>query len=104
MPEAEVRTLAFVTLVEGNIALILAGRSFSTSVLRAFSRPNPVLWTVLGSDAVLLATILSWSTLRELFRFGPLHPDDLVLCLGVGFGMLLVLELLKNPFRRALRA
>ena len=104
MPEAELRTLAFVTLVEGNIALILAGRSFSPSVLRAFSRPNPVLWTVLGSDAVLLTTILSWPTLRELFRFGPLHPDDLVLCLGVGFGMLLVLELLKNPFRRALRA
>jgi Ca2+-transporting ATPase len=42
--------------------------------------------------------------MRELFRFGPLHLDDLLLCLGVGFGMLLVLELLKNPFRRALRA
>jgi Ca2+-transporting ATPase len=104
MPEAEVRSLAFLTLVEGNIALILAGRSFNTSILRAFSRPNPVLWIVLGIDAALLMVILSWPTMRDLFRFGPLHPDDLVLCLGVGFATLLVLELLKKPFRRALRA
>ncbi len=103
MPEAEVRSLAFVTLVVGNIAVILAGRSFSTSVMRAFTRPNPVLWTVLGVDATLLATILSWPPMRNLFRFGPLHADDLGLCVAVGFGLLVVLELLKRPFRGALR-
>ena len=104
MPEAEVRSLAFVALVMGNIAVILAGRSFSTSLIRAFSRPNPMLWIVLGVDAILLATILSWQPMRNLFRFGPLHPDDLGLCVVVGLGMLLVLELLKRPFRRALRS
>ena len=104
MPEVEVRSLAFVALVVGNIAMILAGRSFSTSIVRALSRPNPVLWTVLGVDAALLTAILGWPALRELFRFGPLHPDDLLLCIGVGFATLLVLELLKRPFRRALRA
>jgi Ca2+-transporting ATPase len=104
MPEAEVRSLAFVILVVGNIALILAGRSFSTSVLRAFSRPNPVLWIVLGVDAVLLGAILSWPPMRDLFRLGPLHLDDLMLCLAVGFAILVVLEFLKMPFRRALRA
>jgi P-type Ca2+ transporter type 2C len=103
MPEAEVRSLAFVALVVGNIAMILAGRSFSTSVVRAFWRPNPVLWMVLGLDAALLSAILSLPILRELFRFGPLHPDDLLLCIGVGIGTLFVLELLKRPFRRALR-
>jgi Ca2+-transporting ATPase len=104
MPEEEVRSLAFVALVVGNVAMILAGRSFSTSVVHALSRPNPVLWTVLGVDAALLTAILSWPSLRELFRFGPLHSDDLLLCLGVGFATLLVLEFLKRPFRRALRA
>jgi hypothetical protein len=72
MPEAEVRSLAFVTLVVGNIALILAGRSFSASMVSAFWWPNPVLWIVLGVDTVLLSAILSLPTLRELFRFGPL--------------------------------
>jgi P-type Ca2+ transporter type 2C len=103
MPEAEVRSLAFVALVIGNIAMILAGRSFSTSVIRAFSRPNPVLWMVLGVDAMLLAIILSLPSMRNLFRFGPIHADDLGLCIAVGFGILLVLELLKRPFSRALR-
>ena len=98
MPEVEVRSLAFVALVVGNIAMILAGRSFSTSIVRALSRLNPVLWTVLGVDAALLTAILGWPALRELFRFGPLHPDDLLLCIGVGFATLLVLELLKRPF------
>jgi Ca2+-transporting ATPase len=103
MPEAEVRSLAFVALVIGNIAMILAGRSFSTSVIRAFSRPNPVLWTVLGVDAILLAIILSLPPMRNLFRFGPLHAADLLLCIGVGFATLVVLELLKRAFHRALR-
>jgi len=103
MPEAEVRSLTFVILIEGNIALILAGRSFSTSIVRALLRPNRALWTVLGVDAALLTAILSWPTLRDLFRFGPLHADDLLLCLGVGLCILPVLEVLKRPFRSALR-
>jgi len=104
MPEAEVRSLTFVILVQGNIAMILAGRSFSTSIARALLRPNPTLWMVLGVDAALLTAILSWPSLRDLFRFGPLHAHDLVLCIGVGLCMLPVLEVLKRPFRRALRA
>ncbi len=103
MPETEVRSLAFVALVVGNVAVILAGRSFSTSVIRAFSRPNPMLWTVLGVDAIFLAIILSWPPMRDLFRFGPLHAADLGFCAAVGVGILTVLELLKRPFRRALR-
>jgi Ca2+-transporting ATPase len=104
MPESEVRSLAFVTLVIGNVVLILTGRSFSTSVARAFSRPNPTLWIVLGIDAVLLAAILGFEGVRGLFRFGPLHADDLALCGGIGLFVLFVLELLKRPFGRALRA
>jgi hypothetical protein len=32
--------------------------------------------------------------LREPFRFGPLHPDDLLLCIGAAMSTLFVLELL----------
>jgi len=103
MPEAEVRSLAFLTLVIGNVALILAGRSFSTSVIRAFSRPNPVLWIVLGVDAMLLGLVLSWETVRNLFQFGQLHAGDVVICIAVGATVLVFLEFLKKPFRHALR-
>jgi len=103
MPEAEVRSLAFLTLVIGNVALILAGRSFSTSVIRAFSRPNPVLWIVLGVDAMLLGLVLSWKPVRNLFQFGPLHADDVVICIAIGAAVLVFLEFLKKPFCRTLR-
>jgi P-type Ca2+ transporter type 2C len=104
MPEPEVRSLAFLTLVIGNVVLILAGRSFSTSVARAFSRPNPTLWIVLGIDAMLLTFILGLESVRELFRFGPLHFDDIALCIAIGLVILIALELLKRPFSRALRS
>jgi Ca2+-transporting ATPase len=104
MPEPEVRSLAFLTLVIGNVVLILTGRSFSTSVIRAFSRPNPTLWTVLGIDAILLAIILGSESVRGLFRFGPLHLDDIALCLAIGAVVLIALELLKRPFGKALRS
>jgi Ca2+-transporting ATPase len=34
-----------------------------------------------------------------MFRFGPLHPDDLALTFSAGVAMLIVLELLKHLLR-----
>lgn len=104
MPEAEVRSLAFLVMMFGSTAVILAGRSFSTSVVRAFVRPNPVLWTVLGIDAILLGIILFWPPVRDVFKFGPLHADDMLLGVGLGLAVLVILEVLKRPFHRALRS
>jgi Ca2+-transporting ATPase len=36
--------------------------------------------------------------LAELFRFGPLHADDLVLAVGAALGVLIVLETVKPLF------
>ena len=38
---------------------------------------------------------LFWPFARELFRFGPLHADDVALTLGTGALALVALELLK---------
>ena len=43
----------------------------------------------------MLALTLGWPTARDLFRFGPLHADDLAVTVGVGLVVLLVLELAK---------
>jgi len=104
MPEAEVRALVFVSLVATNIGLIFVNRSFSTSVLKALRRPNPALWGVLGTVAALLGVVLAWPVARRLFHFGPLHADDLGLCLGAGIAILLLLDLLKPIWRRQLVA
>jgi Ca2+-transporting ATPase len=38
-----------------------------------------------------------------LYRFGPLHPDDLALTLSAGAAVLVVLELLKPAWRKRLQ-
>jgi hypothetical protein len=46
---------------------------------------------------------LVWPAASALFRFGPLHWDDLGLALAAGGTMLIILELLKPLWRTHLR-
>ena len=100
MPENEARALAFFSLVTAIMALILVNRSFSASVLTAFRRPNRVLWIVLAGVVSILALTLTWPIASALFRFGPLHADDLVLTLGAGAAVMVILEIAKPLWRR----
>ena len=99
----EARTLAFVTLVVCIVALVLVNRSFSASFASAFFRPNPALIWIFAGVALVLATALLWPPASSLFRFGPLHADDLMITLGAGLLVLTVLELLKPIWARRLR-
>jgi Ca2+-transporting ATPase len=104
MPEAEVRALTFFSLVLTIVGLIFVNRSFSASLLTALRRPNPALAGVLAIVTVMLGLTLLWPFARSLFRFGPLHLDDLTLTLAAGVFVLVVLELLKPLWRERLRA
>jgi Ca2+-transporting ATPase len=95
MPGDEVRALVFFALVIAIVALILVNRSTGSSLLKAVLRPNPALAITLPAVTALLAASLLWPSLRDLFRFGPLHADDLSLALGVGLVVLVVSESLK---------
>ena len=99
LPEDEIRSLVFATLIATNLALILANRSFSTSLLTAFRRPNPLLWTGLLAVAVIFCAALFWPPAQSLFHFGPLHAHDLFISLLAGGGLLLALEALKILWR-----
>jgi Ca2+-transporting ATPase len=51
----EVRALTFFSLVFSIVSLILVNRSFSTSLVAAFRRPNPTLaW-------ILLTVLIVWA-------------------------------------------
>jgi Ca2+-transporting ATPase len=99
MPEEEVRALTFFSLVLTIVSLIFVNRSFSASLLTALRRPNPALALVLLSVTAMLGLTLLWPLARSLFRFGPLHSDDLALTLGAGVLTLVCLELLKPLWR-----
>jgi Ca2+-transporting ATPase len=102
MPDDEVRALVFFALVISIVGLILANRSFSTSLMTAFCRPNPILAWILLAVALMLSATLLLPIASTLFRFGPLHIDDLALTVTAGFALLVGLELLKPLWRARL--
>ncbi len=104
MPEVEVWALAFVALVLVNVGLALVNRSFGTSLAAALRRPNAALWWVLATAATILTIALVWGPARELFRFGPLHADDLIVCFATALVVLVLLEQLKSIWRARLTA
>jgi P-type Ca2+ transporter type 2C len=102
MAEAEVRSLTFFALVMSIVGLIFVNRSFSTSIATALTRRNAALrWVLLVVAAMLGATLLI-PFVRRLFRFGPLHADDLAVTLAAGLLVLVILEAVKPLWRRGL--
>lgn len=104
MPEDELRALMFTTLVLINVSLILVNRSFSSSLLVALRRRNTFLWLLLSGVAAVLTLALTWPPAMALFRFGPLHLDDLAVSAGAGVAVLIVMELVKPLWRRSFRS
>ena len=102
MPVDEIRALTFFALTLVIVGLILINRSFSASVWSAIRRPNPtLLWILLVISAILASTLL-WPPAAQLFRFGPLHSDDLALTVAAGVVVFAGLDLLKLLWRRKL--
>ena len=91
----EVRALTFFALVLTSVGLIPANRAFSASVVMALRRPNPALAWILATVAVILGLALLSPFATDLFRFGPLHLDDLALTVAAGVVVFTCLEVIK---------
>ena len=103
MPEAEVRALTFFSLVLAIVSLIFVNRSFSASLIAALRRPNAALGWVMLVVPVMLGLTLLFAPASALFRFGPLHLDDLALTVAAGIVVLVSLEALKSAGRGRFR-
>ena len=96
--------LTFVSLVLVDLALVLVNRSFSTSLAELVGKANRALvWVALVTMA-LLALVLIAPFARALFRFGPLHADDLTLVVVIVVAVFTALEFLKRFWRARLAA
>ena len=93
--ESETRALTFVALVTCNSLLIFVNRSFSSSLIDAFRRPNVALWTVIAATAVLLAISLAAAPIRALFQFAPIDEADISRVLVAAVATIGLLELIK---------
>ena len=97
--ELEARALAFTALIVANLGLILTNRSWSRSIVAMVRVRNPALWWVIGSASAFLALTLSVPAARAVFRFSPVHMDDLAICLAAGLAPVLLFEAFKATWR-----
>jgi P-type Ca2+ transporter type 2C len=98
LDDAQARASAFVALVVADVALILSNRTLSRPGGWRWAGPgrgNRALWRMLAATGAVLALILWWAPLRELFHFGALTPVALAGALAVGAACLPLLEGLK---------
>ncbi len=103
LPQDEVRSLAFFSLVFTIMGLIFVNRSFSASLRSAFMRKNAAIPYVLILVPAMLAVTLLVPAVNQLFGFGQLHWQDIAISVGAGFLTLLVLEALKAFFFKSSR-
>jgi Ca2+-transporting ATPase len=97
----EARTLTFVTLVLGNLGLILVNR-FRTSVIRGiFSAKNTAVRWIVGGTLAFLVLVVYVPALRGIFSFATLHPVDWGLCFAAGAFCIVCFEAAKYINLRA---
>jgi P-type Ca2+ transporter type 2C len=100
MPQADVRELVFLSLIISIVVLILANRSFDTSLLHAFTRRNIMLRLVLGAVAAVMVLTVLVPQFRALLKFGKPDWPSVGVALGLGALLLALLEGLKLLAKR----
>ena len=94
-PEGEARATAFATLVAGNLALILANRSRSLTMLGSLARPTRALWWIVAATLVALAATIYLPAAAALFRFEPIGPGLLASAGAAGHASVLWYDVYK---------
>jgi Ca2+-transporting ATPase len=107
MSEPSVRSMTFVTLVVGNIALILVNRSRHVSAARALlTRRNPALLAIIGLASALLVLLIGVPPVRDALDLGPLTPAQWALAIVAGLASIVWFEIyrwLREPRRSRAR-
>lgn len=92
----EARTMAFITLIVSNIAIIISSRSKTDSVFKILITPNKAMLWVVGCAVVFLALILNLPFLLELFMFQSLTLVNIGFCILAGMFSIVWIEIYKS--------
>ena len=95
LPPDRLRTLSFFALIAAIVALILANRSFSTSLGEALQRQNTTFRYVLAFVVTGSALILTVPQIQHVLKFTPLGLAELGLVAMTGLILLIGFELTK---------
>jgi Ca2+-transporting ATPase len=89
------RTMAFTTLMVGNVALILTNLSWTRSLLATIQLPNSPLWWVVSGVFLLVGAMLYVPLLSDLLRFSRLSVPWVGVCIVAGLVSVLWFEGVK---------
>jgi len=89
------RTLAFATIVIGNIGLIMVNRTWNQTFFSTISKPNPALWWVIGGALCFLTLALTHPFMQKLFHFSPVNFSQVSLSVIAGIGSVIWFEWFK---------
>jgi Ca2+-transporting ATPase len=78
-PTREARASAFVTLLVGEILLVLVVRAHAEPFWRVGARGNRSLWWVLAATIAMAVAVLVVPDARHLLRLGPLGAADVAI-------------------------
>ncbi|MCZ8293142.1 MAG: cation-translocating P-type ATPase [Hylemonella sp.] len=95
LDEALARSLAFSTLVLGNLALIVSNRAGPSGLLASLQVPNRMLWGVMAFTLGLLALALYLPPLTGVLHMAPLSAGLLGIALAGAGACLLWFEVLR---------
>jgi Ca2+-transporting ATPase len=100
---AAARTMAFITLIGGNIGLLLANRSRSATLESMLRVKNVPLYWVAGAAMVALALTVYWPPLQHVFAFAQVGAVGSLSCFAAGLGAVALFEAFRRVLRRVSR-
>jgi Ca2+-transporting ATPase len=95
------RGMAFITLVLGNLGLVLTNRSLGASAFMTVMRPNPALGLVIATTLLALLGALGVPWMRDLFAIAPLTLRQVGEAIGAAVASLVGNDLLDLALMRA---
>jgi len=93
--ESLTRTLVFITLIASNVFLTLANRSFHYSILTTLRYKNNLIPLIIGSTISITALLLFVPVFARFFEFEMVNIFQIGLCIFVGAGSVLWIEIYK---------
>jgi Ca2+-transporting ATPase len=90
------RAVAFISLIAGNVGLVLVNRSWHVSVLRTLLRRNTMLWASIAVTALVLCLLMYFEPARLLFQFALPPATWLVVSVLAGLGVTFWFDALKT--------
>ncbi len=97
--EGEVRAIGFISIVLGNLFLILAYRGADGASVRLLTRPTPALLWVVGGTLGALVLVIYVPVAARIFRFAPLAAGDILIAAAASAAGVLVPMLWQRKLR-----